>query len=230
MPKGKEQVGAEAPFRVKVTGASHPRPASRAHLALTAAVLQCIETDVEPDTIRRFVNEELPASASSETGGAGESGTEEDRKHIDCLRKTGDAQVRSGDGFAVLAGEENLRLADRLEADWFPEATSPQQSVPDSGEGESRESLREKLLGEAGLGAGTEALLAGLPDLDKSMESTWVTASVAFEEAVIAAFNTLDDPPGEVPGNCICTDADDPNDHRKDCPCWGPEQPKGEGR
>ena len=40
------------------------RPASRAHIALVAAVLQCIETGVEPDTIRRFVDEELPASPS----------------------------------------------------------------------------------------------------------------------------------------------------------------------
>lgn len=26
-------------------------------------------------------------------------------------------------------------------------------------------------------------------------------------------------------GTCICTDADDPNDHRKDCPQWGAISP-----
>lgn len=40
-------------------GDGHLRPASRAHLALTAAVLQCIEAEVEPETIRRFVDAEL---------------------------------------------------------------------------------------------------------------------------------------------------------------------------
>lgn len=130
-------------------------------------------------------------SAPSDTGGAG-AAIVLTQEECAALCYAAAERPREQDGAALDSAVSKL----------LGPATSPQQSVPDTGEAVSRESLREKLLGETGLGAGTEALLAGLPDLDKSMESTWVTASVAFEEAVIAAFNTLDqpDPPGEVPG------------------------------
>lgn len=50
---------------LKARTLANMRPASAAHLALTAAVLQCIEAEIEPDTIRRFVNEELPPTAGA---------------------------------------------------------------------------------------------------------------------------------------------------------------------
>jgi hypothetical protein len=31
-------------------------------------------------------------------------------------------------------------------------------------------------------------------------------------------------------GLCICTDADDPNDHRRDCPMWGRQTGRPAGR
>lgn len=41
------------------------RPASRAHLSLVAAVLKCLETGVWPETIRRFVDEEIEEAATN---------------------------------------------------------------------------------------------------------------------------------------------------------------------
>lgn len=41
------------------------RPASKAHIALVAAVLQCLESGVWPETVRRFVNEEPEEAATN---------------------------------------------------------------------------------------------------------------------------------------------------------------------
>lgn len=53
---------------------------------------------------------------------------EADRRHIDQLRKTAAGQKKSADGFEQLAGEENARLADRLEAEWFPDSNTREEA------------------------------------------------------------------------------------------------------
>lgn len=116
-----QQVGAEAKYQSVVAAARFLLDHSAGHPSRPSAQRSCWNA-----LARALAALPLQAPDPVEQQEEFET-TENDRKHIDCLRKTGASQVASGEGFAVLAGEENLRLADRLEAEWFPEPKGASQ-------------------------------------------------------------------------------------------------------
>lgn len=69
------------------------------------------------------------------------------------------------------------------------------------------------LPGEVGHGADEAALRRAQPEAGEGADEEAVRAAAPAPDGAAAA-------PGSV-GECICTDSDDPNDHRKDCPGWG---------
>jgi len=82
-----------------------------------------------------------PTTGETPEAGEPEFGPD-DRRHIDQLRKTAKAQQEAEDGFTQIAGEENERLADRLEREWFPAAALA--SPPDDDPHPSTEQKEER--------------------------------------------------------------------------------------
>jgi hypothetical protein len=88
------------------------RPATAAHLKLTAAVLHCLEAGVEADSVRRFVEEELPPVAAPRDQESSEGSPMTDRESEQGFRDS------EGSGAPLVGG---CQKPDACEWKWWPE-------------------------------------------------------------------------------------------------------------